>query len=558
MTGKREPDALNPLGNLGSWVLHPEEVAVLDCNAQALGVPIYELMDAAGAALADCAVRCLQKNAKTGPKHGAVCILCGPGNNGGDGYAAAVKLHKQGYPVQIVASSTEQRGAEAQNFREQCIKLQINIFTDTQEKQKWTEQLEKYALVIDCLLGAGFRGGPVRGAIAEILHLCAALQRKGTLPPVLACDLPSGLSTEKILPQNGETHCVHAATTLSFHAAKLPMYGPDGQLRMEVGTLELAALPWPQQTVDCGPGELLRLPRLQATARKGERGRLMIVGGGPYYGAPLLAAQAAGRSGCDLVHLAMPKMAAAQGQWPLFLIPENLPAEADPTQFDEIALSYLQKRFEQVEFSAVLIGPGLGRSAATETAIWALILFCIERRLPVVLDADALYILSRRTPGLWPVSPQGQAMRGILTPHRGELERWLVPKGQTKDEPPQSTSKLAKIALAALPPLKTERAEEQVILCSGSTDELTGHNGRFAHCSGGFARMTCAGTGDLLAGLCASFLAQGMSPWAAARLGAYLLRQAGNLAAKDFGLGLVADDLPIYIAKVLAQQLASA
>ncbi|MEM9423306.1 MAG: ADP/ATP-dependent (S)-NAD(P)H-hydrate dehydratase, partial [Spirochaetota bacterium] len=218
--------------------------------------------------------------------------------------------------------------------------------------------------------------------------------------------------------------------------------------------------------------------------------------------------------------------------------------------FDESGCSYLRRRCRETHFDAVLIGPGLGRHPETISSIWNLLLGLIGEDIPLVLDADALYILSRKSPNRWPQS-NGKAMYGITTPHSGELQRWLgatSPGGvwgppQCRVSPDCGGGNAEKIL------------EGRVILCSGSTDTLYGPGGHFATASGGYPRMACAGTGDLLAGLCASFLAQGMNPWPAARLAAYILRQAGTIAGRKMGIGFVADDLPPFIAQALAQAM---
>ena len=506
------------------WILHPAEVAVLDRNAVALGLSISELMQAAAAALTATAQNMLNASV---PSKIHICLLCGPGNNGGDGYAAAHLLERQGYNITIIATAARQHSSEAQNYRELCRQsAAIKIRTQPQIYQL-RQDLQSADLLIDCLLGAGFRGDAPRAYIDSTLQLCNELQQKRQLPPLLACDMPSAMKLQ-------------ATRTLSFHAPKLNMYDANGTLLPEVGELEIAPLPWPEETTDCGPGELLRLPPLNPQARKGERGRLLIIGGGPYHGAPLLAAQAAGRSGCDLVHLAMPRSAAARVHWPLFIIPEASAENASDDYLDEHSGKHLLQRCRQQHFDAILLGPGMGRHPATLEAAWNLLQALISMEIPVVLDADALYMLAQKCPGSWPslTGDKEKIMRGIATPHRGELRRWLG------DPPPQD------LLETQVP--QQNAAEQQLVLCSGSRDQLSSPGGRSARCSGGHPRMACAGTGDLLAGLCASFLAQGMAPWPAGRLAAYTLRQAGNLAALDWGLGLVADDIPKYISRFFA------
>ena len=139
------------------WTLHPAEVAVLDSNALALGSSLKELMWAAATALAAAAMEMLAvENAGKKPSEKAICFLCGAGNNGGDGYAAALILQKQGHRVEIMASSAQQHSDEAQYFRQQCIdQKEINYYLPEQISQ-FAAELANYALLVDCLLGQVF------------------------------------------------------------------------------------------------------------------------------------------------------------------------------------------------------------------------------------------------------------------------------------------------------------------------------------------------------------------------------------------------------------------
>ncbi len=521
-----------------AWTMHSAEVAVFDHNAVALGHTINELMQAAAESLAVIAVEMLKQTCQDQQSCGSVCFLCGPGNNGGDGYAAALLLQQQGYKVTIIASSLEQYGKEAQAFRQQCLEQQditLHVINEVGlQKGILQTTLGCCSLLVDCLIGAGFNGRALRGSIAYIIRLCL----EQALPAILACDIPSGLVADA---SSAKGNVLPATITVTFHAPKLTMYS-GSQLRLEVGQLRIAPLPWSEETTDCGPGEILRFPPLKNDARKGDRGRLLIVGGGPYYGAPLLSAQAAGRSGCDLVHLAMPlqEQAGNRAHWPLFLIPEQLYGKG---YFDQNCCDYLLERCSEIDFDAVLIGPGLGRHTETIDAVWALLQYLVDKDCPLVIDADGLYVLAQKCPASWP-QYQGRPMRGIITPHLGELQRWLG--SHCPDN----------ILNGILETHNAIDAEQQVILSSGSIDVLTGRGQRLALATGGHPRMATAGTGDLLAGVCASFLAQGMEPWPAARLATYSLRQAGKSAGAEIGIGLVADDLPFYIGKALQRNMA--
>ena len=457
------------------WELRWPEVAVLDCNAAALGIDEASLMDSAGKALAATALEMTD---------GAVLVLCGPGNNGGDGFVAARYLREWGVEVSVLASHASAR-------TDVCV---------------WPERPSgEWALVVDCLLGAGASGPgySLRGQIKDIAAWAAGLGL-----PVLACDIPTGL---------GGPDALQADATITFHSMKQGLGSPDS------GDITVVPLPWPAEVEDCGPGDATRYPTLDASARKGDRGRLWVIGGGPYHGAPLLAGMAAARSGCDLVHVAMPSVAAGRAEWPTTLIPEELP---DEDKLTGSSLEHIAIAFEARPPQALVIGPGLGRDEATMQAVSALFEQASQKGIPAVIDADAINALPE---GAWPMG-----LQGVATPHAKEAERWLA--GASPVE-----------ALADC------TGESVTIVVTGPEDTLTGPEGRFCRATGGHSRMAVGGTGDLLAGTIGGLLAQGMSAWPAARLGCALLREAGARAAQSTGPGLLAEDVPVEIARVLAE-----
>ncbi len=457
------------------WELRWPEVAVLDGNAAALGIEEASLMDSAGKALAATALEMTD---------GAVLVLCGPGNNGGDGFVAARYLREWGVEVSVLASHASAR-------TDVCV---------------WPERPSgEWALVVDCLLGAGASGPgySLRGQIKDIVAWAAGLGL-----PVLACDIPTGL---------GGPDALQADATITFHSMKQGLGSPDS------GDITVVPLPWPAEVEDCGPGDATRYPTLDASARKGDRGRLWVIGGGPYHGAPLLAGMAAARSGCDLVHVAMPSVAAGRAEWPTTLIPEELP---DEDKLTGSSLEHIAIAFEARPPQALVIGPGLGRDEATMQAVSALFEQASQKGIPAVIDADAINALPE---GAWPTG-----LQGVATPHAKEAERWLA--GASPVE-----------ALADC------TGESVTIVVTGPEDTLTGPEGRFCRATGGHSRMAVGGTGDLLAGTIGGLLAQGMSAWPAARLGCALLREAGTRAAEKTGPGLLAEDVPVEIARVLAE-----
>jgi len=457
------------------WELRWPEVAVLDGNAAALGIEEASLMDSAGKSLAATALEMTD---------GAVLVLCGPGNNGGDGFVAARYLREWGVEVSVLASHASAR-------TDVCV---------------WPERPSgEWALVVDCLLGAGASGPgySLRGQIKDIAAWAAGLGL-----PVLACDIPTGL---------GGPDALQADATITFHSMKQGLGSPDS------GDITVVPLPWPAEVEDCGPGDATRYPTLDASARKGDRGRLWVIGGGPYHGAPLLAGMAAARSGCDLVHVAMPSVAAGRAEWPTTLIPEELP---DEDKLTGSSLEHIAIAFEARPPQALVIGPGLGRDEATMQAVSALFEQASQKGIPAVIDADAINALPE---GAWPTG-----LQGVATPHAKEAERWLA--GASPAE-----------ALADC------TGESVTIVVTGPEDALTGPEGRFCRATGGHSRMAVGGTGDLLAGTIGGLLAQGMSAWPAARLGCALLREAGARAAQSTGPGLLAEDVPVEIARVLAE-----
>ena len=457
------------------WELRWPEVAVLDCNAAALGIEEASLMDSAGKSLAATALEMTD---------GAVLVLCGPGNNGGDGFVAARYLREWGVEVSVLAS-------HASAGTDVCV---------------WPERPSgEWALVVDCLLGAGASGPgySLRGQIKDIAAWAAGLGL-----PVLACDIPTGL---------GGPDALQADATITFHSMKQGLGSPDS------GDITVVPLPWPAEVEDCGPGDATRYPTLDASARKGDRGRLWVIGGGPYHGAPLLAGMAAARSGGDLVHVAMPSAAAGRAEWPTTLIPEELP---DEDKLTGSSLEHIAIAFEARPPQALVIGPGLGRDEATMQAVSALFEQASQKGIPAVIDADAINALPE---GAWPTG-----LQGVATPHAKEAERWLA--GASPAE-----------ALADC------TGESVTIVVTGPEDALTGPEGRFCRATGGHSRMAVGGTGDLLAGTIGGLLAQGMSAWPAARLGCALLREAGARAAQSTGPGLLAEDVPVEIARVLAE-----
>lgn len=472
------------------WEMHWDEVSVFDINSASLGVDEFSLMTAAGEALSH------EISKVYGG--GEVLFLCGPGNNGGDGFVSACSDSLAGIRISVLSSHDSSKTATSSRARALAAKeLQIHVWPDVPQGD-WT-------LIVDCLLGSGGTGlgSELRSPIREISSWA-----KSTGLPILSCDIPTGL---------GGPDALKPIVTVTFHSSKM------GMAESDCGEIVVSELPWPAEVTNCGVGDASRYPSMKLDARKGDRGRLLVVGGGPYHGAPLLSGLAAARSGCDLVHVAMPENACRRAQWPTSLIPEKLPDREFLTPNSIRVLSDFIDSGRPPD--AIVIGPGIGREQESMVAVRAIISLSISKSLPLVIDADAISALPE---GKWP-----DGLIGVATPHLGETERWLSGKSPRKA-------------------LENCTKEDSVIVVTGFEDEVFGPQGRHCYATGGHPRMAVSGTGDLLAGSIGGFLAQGMAPWPAARLACAILREAGSRTAKEKGPGLLADDVPVHIAHTLS------
>ena len=483
-----------PMEEYSRWTMHWDEVRVFDSNAVSLGVEEIDLMRAAGESLA---------REASSMSTGRVLFLCGPGNNGGDGFIAACSDLLSGRSA-IVASRPRSKTEASSHARSIAMEsLGIHVWPSRPDGD--------WDLVVDCLLGAG-GGGPGSSLREPISDMADWARSLGA--PVLACDIPTGL---------GGPDCIPATRTLTFHSTKSGM-GPE-----YCGEILVSDLPWPSEVQDCGPGDIQRYPPLEPGARKGDRGRLLVIGGGPYHGAPILSGMAAARSGCDLVHVAMPSRAASRCDWPTSIIPERIPDRDFLTISSMASIEGIIQSGRRPD--TIVIGPGLGRDERTIEAVRAIVEMTTERGIPLVVDADAMGALP---PGGWP-----GGMAGVATPHESEASRWL---GEA--EPHEALSGC--------------KGENSTIVITGPEDRLTGPDGRNASARGGHPRMAVGGTGDLLAGAIGGLMAQGLPPWPAARLGCALLREAGVRAAGEKGPGLLAEDVPVHIAHTLSDWMVSA
>lgn len=460
----------------------------------ALGIPGYTLMQRAGEA----SLRCLRSR---WPGARRIAVVCGAGNNGGDGYVLARLARAAGYDARVLAGSAPER------LRGDALKACQDWRDGGGSIERFGPQrLEDRELIVDALLGTGLTGA-VRADAARVI---AAINASGRA--VLALDVPSGLDADDGVAL-GQT--VRAECTITFVALKSGLFLGDGPSCSgvlyfdDLGlTGSVPGMPVPRFERLLKEEIRRALPPRMRTAHKGEFGHVLIVGGGRGMpGAARLAGEACLRVGAGRVTVAVaPQSIAAVGAGRPELMCRALEA---PAELAEAA----------APCDLIAIGPGLGRDVWAR-GLWDAALGCGK---PMVVDADALNLLAAR----------GAAVRSdwILTPHPGEAGRLLGRDGAAvqRDRP---------AALAAL----LTRYGGTVVLKGAGT--LVGRAGEVAaFCEHGNPGMASPGMGDVLTGIIAGVLAQCRDPWRAARAGVLIHALAGDAAAWAGERGLLAGDV---------------
>ncbi len=471
------------------------QVRALDAHAiDDLGVPGYTLMKRAG----ESALRYLRTRWPTCHR---IVIVCGGGNNGGDGYVLARFAQAAGLRVTALAAvAPESLKGDARQAHADFAASGGQVLPFASERLKEGE------VIVDALLGTGLHGS-VRADAAEVIRALNAASR-----PIFALDVPSGLDSDTGEPLGV---AVRADCTVTFVALKTGLCignGPEHVGAIFFDDLEVPVPSTPQfvpRLERIVEAEIAAaLPRRPRAAHKGDFGRVLIVGGGVGMpGAVRLAGEAALRVGAGLVTVAV--------------APENVVAIAAGRP-ELICLSLtdpsgLPDAIERA--NVVAIGPGLGR---TEWATRILDVVLASDK-PLVVDADALNLIAERGPR--------RRDDWILTPHPGEAARLLgVP-----------TSEIQQDRLAALGRL-VERFGGVVVLKGAGT--LIGSQNRIpALCERGNPGMASAGMGDVLTGATAGVLSQCGDPWRAARVAVLVHAMSGDAVARAGERGLLAGDV---------------
>jgi NAD(P)H-hydrate epimerase len=490
---------------------------------QEYGMPSLLLMENAGRAVAARAVELL--HAAGGHR---VVILCGKGNNGGDGFVAARHLHTRAVRVRcLLAGDPESLQGDAKANFELALKFGVPV----RSFDAWTAELDadlrQADLVIDALLGTGSQGEP-RGAIA------VAIRALGTVHmPVLAVDIPSGMDADT--GNLAQLH-VRAQDTVTFGLPKTGLASYPGRAAAGRVTMAGISLPLPllcQDTISVDwADQLLALPlwpERAATAHKGDAGRLFVLAGSAgMTGAATLTCLAALRAGAGLVTLGIP---ASLNSILEVKLTEAMTLPLPETESHGHAPESLDTVCEWAgKVDALALGPGFGRDPRSGELVRAVLR---ETQLPTVVDADGLYHVS-------PADERTFHSGCVLTPHPAEMARLL---GTATADVQSNRLEVAKTAASRL---------GCVVVLKGAATVVAAPDGRAAINSSGSPALATGGTGDVLTGMVAACLARGLAPYEAAVAAVYLHGIAGEVTEERFGSpGAIAGDVVEAIPEAL-------
>lgn len=479
---------------------------------QERGIPSLDLMERAGEGLA----RLVAELAPDGP----VAVVCGKGNNGGDGLVAARLLRGEGREVAValLGDPGELRGDAAANLERLAGPAPV-VFAPA--------VLGGAVAIVDAVLGTGFSGEPREPAAGAIEAMNAA----GA--PVIAADVPSGVDASTGAVAGA---AVKAAATATFHAGKPGLWIAPG--KAHAGAVRVIAIGIPpdapvQADVGLiGPGVVEAIPRRGSDSTKFSSGAVLVAGGSRgLTGAPSMATEAAGRAGAGYVTACVPAS--------LNLVFEIrlLEAMTVPLPDEDGALTpgSAQAVLERAaRANALVLGPGLGRS---EGALAFAREVAPRVEVPLVVDADGLNAHAGRLDGL-----AGRAGPTVLTPHAGELARLLE-----TDSAAVGAQRLGHAREAA-------RLSRAVVVLKGDDTLVAEPEGRVGVSRGRSPALATAGTGDVLSGALGALLAQGLEPFDAACAAVWAHAEAGRIAAQEVGTpeGVVGGDVIAALPRAIA------
>jgi ADP-dependent NAD(P)H-hydrate dehydratase / NAD(P)H-hydrate epimerase len=491
-----------------------------------IGIPSLVLMENAGRQV----VAALEA-AYEPQLEGRIAVLCGRGNNGGDGFVVARTLLQRGVDcsVFVIGALADVRGDARLNL-DILGRLGVTV-VEINDEQTWElhfSEISQCSLIVDAIFGTGLKA-PLHGMLETVV---ADVNAAGI--PIVAIDLPSGLSADT---PHLMGDCIDASMTVTLAAPKLPLVLPPAEAH--AGDVVIADIGIPGEVIDDLEGHQIELltredvrslvePRA-ADSHKGDFGRVLLVAGSRgKTGAAHLAGLGALRSGAGLVTIATP---ASCVSIVASMAPEYMTEPLDEAD-GKVAVAAAE-RVAELTADVIACGPGLGRGADVAAFVRALL---DKAETPLVLDADALTVLADD-----PGRLHGREERSIvITPHPGEMARLV---GLTAEEVQANRLDVAS---------DFATTHHVYVVLKGHRTIVATPEGRVFINPTGNAGMATGGTGDVLTGMIAAFLAQLLDAEAACRLGVFLHGMAGDLAAEEADeMSMTASDLLAHISDAI-------
>jgi hydroxyethylthiazole kinase-like uncharacterized protein yjeF len=496
-------------------------------------IPSLVLMERAGAGV----VQLLERHFAP-LKDKRITIVCGKGNNGGDGFVAARLLARKGITIQVVClAKVADLSRDARVMHGRLLRIaKKNVIRSAHDPESLRGIFTASDIIVDAILGTGLSTA-VSGPYEQVIQTI-----NGSGRPVLAVDIPSGLNADTGAVLGS---AVRADITATFGLPKIGLYIGEGV--DHAGSTHVVDIGIPASLVELVESRTIllthamaktSLPRRTPSSHKGTYGHAGIIAGSVgKTGAAAMAAKAALRVGTGLVTVATPSGVNDTLEAKLL---EVMTVPMPETKAHTLARSGLDRllAFTRVR-TAIAIGPGLTTHPETVELIQELV-----KRVdkPCVLDADALNALAGKASLL-----TESKLPPILTPHPGEMARLEI------DASPQSVN-ADRIGVAG----RFARERGVLVVLKGARTIVARPDGMIAVCPTGNPGMATAGTGDVLTGMIVGLLAQGLTPWDAACTGTYFHGLAGDLAAGQTGqAAMTAGDLIEHIPKAFAQAAGS-
>jgi NAD(P)H-hydrate epimerase len=512
-------------------ILTPQQMKSADEFAiKTLRIPSLRLMEKAGSAVVTEIIHRIH-HAQSDRKHSVVSgsktvfIFCGKGNNGGDGFVVARLLGKKNFAVTVVLiESDKDLSADARANYERiqdhsADRIEITGFGAFLKRKK-----KKCDVIVDAMLGTSFRG-ELKGDYRKAVEWC---NKRASLK--IAVDIPTGL--------DGETGQVlssafRADVTVTISNPKIGFY--RGRAKEFTGEVVVADIGIPRKAITNVNTMLVEsadvqktFPRRAINSHKHSVGKIFAIAGSKsMMGAALLCSQSAMRSGAGQVILAIPDTEyPAIAKRTLEVMPLGLPA----TRQGSIAFSAIEEMKQRIGWSnVVLLGCGMSRNAETQEVVREVIRTCSRS---LVIDADGLNALT----GHLDILKKRRTKNVVLTPHRGEFSRMV---GMAPDMIEENIFSIAS---------DFAKKFNVVLVVKGAPTFVAHSNGKIFVNSTGNPGMSTAGSGDVLAGIIASFIGQGNSALDASVNGVYIHGRAGDLAAEKNGIhGMIASDMIHYL-----------